>query len=200
MFLQFKINTKIILLNCPDLGGAYNATTSKIDKMWYSRYLFEFDEPILYNYYLDGFIVRLTYLRSFDNPILITLKGTKDSTLIQYKILDRQIGTDIYVELLNGNYSVISKDTKMTNIKINKQFRIDNSTINALDSLIKKTNIFKQDPRIKVIGNDGSDWLLEIHSTSGYYYMYRWSPEKESGLRQIADYLIFLSKIDEKIY
>jgi len=173
----------------------------KSDQKWFSRYLYEFDEPVLYNYYLGEDIIRLTYLRSFDKPIMIKLSRQNDSTSLNIKLLNNQIDVKILDDIFHGNYKTISDPKRLTELKENINFKIEKSTFLHLDSIIQSTNIKVEIPDNNDIkGQDGSNLLLEIHTSDGYYYIKRMNPNKDSAIWRIADYLIKTIRISEKIY
>lgn len=170
------------------------------DQKWFSRYLYEFKEPVLSNYYLGEEIIRLTYLRAFDKPIMIKLSRHDNSALLNIKILSNQIDVEIFRDLLQANYKTISDPKKLAELQENKSLRIDKPTLLHLDSLIKNTKIKSEIPADNTIsGLDGCELLLEIHSSNGYYYIKRMNPGKDSSIWKIAECLIKASKTTEKI-
>jgi len=171
------------------------------DQKWYSRYLYEFEEPVLYNYYLGHDIIRLTYLRAFDKPIMIKLSRQDDSASLNIKMLNNQIDSKILNDIFHGNYKTISDPKRLTELQENRNLKIDKSTFLHLDSLIQDTKIKDEIPdNNNIKGQDGSDLLLEIHSSNGYYYIKRMNPRNDSAIWSIANFLIKTSKTTEKIY
>lgn len=70
-----------------------NYFPTEIDKFWnehYSLYLNCFEEPILYNYYLNRDIYRFLWLRSFHDFVLITIENKENKIYLTTKILDKQ--------------------------------------------------------------------------------------------------------------
>jgi len=173
-----------------------------LSQILYSRYLYEFEEPILYNYYLGKNIVRFMLLRSFDSPLMIKLEYNSDSVILYQKFLDNRIdrvGINLYGNILGGNFNVFTEQ-RLLNMHENRKV-INNSVISTIDSLIYNSEIKKNIPTYNSIeGFDGAYWILEIHDESGYYYIYRWSPSEDTSIRKIASYLIDLSEIKMKIY
>jgi len=170
-----------------------------IHQIWFSRYLYELDEPVLYNYYLNKNIVRFTLLRTFDNPLMIKLEYNADSIILSHKHLDDQLDINLYARLLEGNLNIFTQE-KLLNMQENRNV-LNNTVASTIDSLIHHTEIKKEIPFRNVIeGLDGADWILEIHDESGYYYICRWSPNINTPIRKIASYLINLREIREEIY
>ena len=171
------------------------------DQKLFSRYLYEFEEPVLYNYYLGDDIIRLTYLRAFDKPIMIKLSRQDDSTSLNIKILNNQINVKISEDIFHGNFKTISTPKKLTEVKENRSFKIDKYTFLHLDSLIQNTKIKNEIPDNNTIsGLDGSELLVEIHSSNGYYYIKRMNPRNDSAIWKITKLLIAESKTTEVIY
>ena len=56
-----------------------------IHQRLYSKYLFELEEQILYNYFLGRDIVRFTYIPSFGHSVVIKMEKYADSTIMTLK-------------------------------------------------------------------------------------------------------------------
>ena len=167
---------------------------------WYSRYLYEFDEPILSNFYLDKEITRFTLLRSFDKPIVIRSEKSDNKFELIYKVLNKRLDDDLYVSLLkSGKYPQIDKN--LASIEICDTIKLSDSQYSKLDSLIVNSKIKNERPFLNyVIGEDGADWIIEIHNQTGYYYQIKWSPNQHKSIRKIAEYLKQLSGKKFELY
>ncbi len=166
-----------------------------------SKYLLEFEEPVLHNYYLSRDIIRFTYIPAFDHPIVIKLENRKDSSLLTVKILDYKISDSIIVSAYRGDISLISTCDNDAEWIVNKQTLIDASNFETLQMFISNLNIKDEVPFYNIAyGEDGADWIIEVHNQTGYYYNYRWSPQLDSSIRKVADYLIGISELSEYFY
>lgn len=167
---------------------------------WYSKYLYEFEEPILSNFYLEKEITRFTLLRSFDKPILIRAEKSSNNFKLIYKVLNKRLDTDLYVSLLkSGKFPQTEK--KLGSIGICDTIKLSNSQYSKLDSLIVSSKIKTEKPFLNyVTGEDGADWIIEIHTHTGYYYQVRWSPDQQKSIRKIAEYLKQLSGKKFELY
>lgn len=167
---------------------------------WYSKYLYEFEEPILSNFYLEKEIIRFTLLRSFDKPILIRAEKSSNNFELIFKVLNRRLDVDIFASLLkSGDNSQI--DENLAYIEICDTVKLSNSQYSKLDSLIESTKIKEENPFLNYItGEDGADWIIEIHSHTGYYYQVRRSPDQQKSIRKIAEYLKQLSRKNFELY
>ncbi len=171
------------------------------NQKWYSRYLYEFNEPLLYNYYLGREIIRFTLLRSFDKPLMIKIEKRKDSSLLHYKILEKQLDIEIYGELLNKNTKRLDVPERFLAIERSGEFKISNDIILQIMSIISKSKLKNLPPSLNILeGEDGAAWILEVHQETGYYYIERWSPEKDDAMYKIAEILIETGKLNEKLY
>ncbi len=171
-----------------------------ISQRIFSKYLFEFDEPVLYNFYLNRDIIRFTFIPAFDNPVVIKLENLNDSTLLTMKVLDYRINNTVIQRAFYEDPSVIASCDNPATWVVNQQSFMDYPALDSLHMLINDLKIKSEVPFYNtVVGEDGSDWIIEIHSETGYYYNERWSPPENSSIRIIAEYLIKLSKLEEYI-
>lgn len=174
---------------------------TELDQKWISRYLYEFEEPVLYNYYLREDVIRLTFLRAFDKPIMIKLSRQGDSATLNIKRLNNQIDVGVFRDLLQGNHKTISDPQKLTELQENKIVKIDKPTLLYLDSLMLNTKIKNEIPDNNTMtGFDGLELIVEIHSSSGYYFIKRMNPSKDSAIWEIAEFLMKASKSTEVIH
>lgn len=72
-----------------------------------------------------------------------------------------------------------------------------------LISLIDTSRIYTYpyENRLCILGDDGAQWIFELHTKEGYHIIDRWSPKIEDNLREIGEFLIRKSDFKkEKIY
>jgi hypothetical protein len=186
-----------------------NLDTSSVKRfsqeLWFSK------EPILFNYYLDKQIYRLTWLRSFDPAIVLRLENQSGRiTLVEKKMTLVNAWKPVPENRLHEVDSIILKH----GIGSAMEYRPDSA---ILESYIKKMprtvwlefeNLL-QDQKFKnmpstvassVLGFDGSEWILEEHKENSYHVVNRWSPgdRRYTNFRIIGDFLIDLSSYDKE--
>jgi hypothetical protein len=199
---------------------------SRIDTFglkWYSSNYLCFKEPILYNYYLGYENYRFLWVRSFNNPVLITIKHT-NRILISTKILADQPSfmTAIYIPekgpLIYKRAAIASLTYDLKSLKeefpdadsiivprfdtkiiLDKTNNISERQWIRFKELLDSCNFWKLEPTKPTFGLDGADWILEGQSQNKYQFVVRWSPK--DSFRKCCEYLIKLSAAkDEEIY
>lgn len=152
-------------VNVIDFASSSNFSYSGIESAifsinWYSRHLLALEEPALSDSSTTK-IYRFTYLRTFDNPVVIGLVNSNDTITIYWKVAD---GTSGYEP---GNIS----ESKTKQLTINDWNNFENK-INAIK--------FWSLPSIEkgLLGSDGSQWILEGKAFGKYHLVDRWCGEK----------------------
>lgn len=130
---------------------------------WYSEYLKAFEEPILIDS-LTTEIYRFTYLRTFDNPIVIRLESNNDSVIIYWKVLDGKGGYSIGKIIENKSKVLIADEWENIEKQIN--------SIKYWSLGVDK----------EIIGEDGSQWILEGKKLGKYHVVDRWCGGKISSV------------------
>lgn len=123
---------------------------------WYTKHLDALDEPVLKNS-LPTKIYRFTYLRTFDNPIVIGLENSNDTITIYWKISDGSGGYEPGIIIENQTKQLTINDWNNYESKINESKFWDLPTINK-----------------GLIGTDGSQWILEGKYLGKYHIVDRW--------------------------
>lgn len=177
---------------------------------WYSNELRNLKEPVLINSQSDK-VFRFTYLRSFDNPIVIGIENSNNKIKIYRKefgvVENKQV--EIVVESINNQQLVYSKEVEMKGgdepAKIindiskeltDKEWTDIVSAINAIDFWnLPSTNL--PDGLIQV---DGAQWILEGKEPGKYHVVDRWSGGGEitnvcKQLMKLSDLIINQSDI-----
>lgn len=123
---------------------------------WYSKHLKALNEPVLSDT-LPTKIYRFTYLRTFDNPIVIRIENNMDTISIHWKVSDGAGGYEPGNLIVNKSKQLTMKD--WSNV-------IEN--INSID--------FWNLPSIEneIYGDDGSQWILEGKELNKYHVVDRW--------------------------
>ena len=194
-----------------------NIDTFKLN--WYSSALFCADEPILFNYYQGHDIYRFLWLRSFHRPMIFSLHKEADKVWLTTKELNKQPNfLDMtYVKFVpptileNGEIdttaptygqeppidSVVKADRK-ANIILNQTKQLTIKEWTEFETLLNACSFWTTEPYKESSGLDGSEWTIEGHLKSKYWFVNRWSPK--DGFRKVGEYLIEKSGINEEIY
>ncbi|MEP1032968.1 hypothetical protein [Ekhidna sp.] len=187
--------------------------TSKVE--WFSDDLWFSDEPVLYNYFLDREIYRLTWLRSFHPAIILRLERNNgniillekkmtfiepwkpvpehrrqklDTSMVQSSALKRAI--------LDGKIGTPMEWNPDSSVVETNILKVSNKTWQEFQRLLEDKR-FDRMPTTRAwgFGTDGSEWILEKHFENEYHVVNRWSPDNNSysNFREIGDFLIDLS-------
>lgn len=176
--------------------------------VWYSSQIRPTNEKILFNYYLGFDCYRFTWLRSFHNPIVITLNRKGDHFWLTTKMLDRKPQFMGYVirELPSSEKGTIDTTERIimpngyAELKINETKELSTDEWKEFERLLTNCDYWKMFPTLhdQLPGLDGSRWIIEAHFEDKYWIVDRWTPN--DNYKQVGLYLIKLSGLDEKIY
>lgn len=185
----------------------------------YSAYLYNANEPILFNYYLGHDIYRFVWSRAFNPPIIFTLNKDEDKVWLTTKTLDRHPivmdiewtdfvppptnpdGTpDTISEYIRPEPDSVTKADRFAKIVINETKNYSNTEWTKFEQLIKDANYWGMVPTYNTIGQDGSTWIIEAHTKNKYWFVDRWAPRDNDAFRKCGEYLIKLSTLNERIY
>lgn len=153
---------------------------NKIERETFSNDIFKiyldiFQEQTLYQQ-LSYKIYRFTYLRTFDNPILIGLVNNNDSITIYWKVTDGQGGYDFGQLVINEN----------------KQLSL--IQWNDFEKIISENNFWNlSSENNEIMGFDGSEWIIEGNDMKRYHIVKRWCGY---GIKKIGMYLINLTDLE----
>jgi hypothetical protein len=161
---------------------------------------FYFKEPILYNFYLGKSIYRFSWFRSFDSPVIITIIKDGDSFVLKSKKM----------EFFNNMMEKFTKDGKgklthqdslavwlLSSPKILTDTEKTLSSIewSTFEDKLKNCSFLKL-PTIKdASGLDGSEWILEKHTSDGYKVVMRWTGDE---IKLPCEYLLDLSDCNKE--
>lgn len=186
----------------------------KIDPYnWYSSNLRLAQEKILYNSYLGFDCYRLTWLRSFDDAVFITINKQDDKywltlkkmnrPFVQYREVIKFVSPDVSEKEKKARQEEHDRmmDTLMLPPKIvaDKKIEISESDWNEFQRQLAHCdywNLQPSDPGRP--GLDGSNWIIEGHLKNKYWVVERWSPKDD--FRQCGEFLIKLSGLEDEIY
>lgn len=132
---------------------------------WFSGALSAFDEPSLSRRPAQSLrAVRLTWLRSFHDPIVVRIDAMPDGR--QRLTAKQQPGGAGF-----GPMPGLARARERVRI-----LTPDEAT--ALDAILLTNRFFESPPSGCWGGVDGAEWILEGHDPSrGYQYRKRWAPE-----------------------
>ena len=160
--------------------------TNEIDSFyltWYSRFLYAMKEPLLFNHQLDKEVYRFTWLRTFENPIMIRIEKDKNVVFLRWKMTDGKGGYE-------PGQIIIDEGRIITIPEWGKFIKLVNSAK------------FWKSQRSGAFGTDGSEWILEGVEPTRYYVTSVWLPHKQSDFYKIGALLLELTdlKIEEDKY
>lgn len=147
--------------------------------IWYSRFLYAMQEPLLYNRQLNKLTYRFTWLRTFHNPVMIRIEKDTMGISLYWKVTDGQGGYEPGKIITNNK-------KELTSLEWNKFISIVNSTN------------FWEMKREASFGEDGSEWILEGVEPTKYYVTSAWTPSKESDFYRLGDFLLKLTDLKIK--
>ena len=153
--------------------------------VWYSKKLAAMKEPNLSEYESDNETYRFTWLRSFNEPIMIRIQKVNSNFTVTVKQLSGR-----------GGY-------QSGHIIMNKTFKIKKSEWNELQTKLKQINFSQLKSENEWRGFDGAEWILEGVTKYDYHYTIRWFPGKTSSYAKCCLYFLKLSRIkivDDEIY
>lgn len=187
---------------------------------WYSSQLYPSKERVLYNYYQGQNIYRLTWLRAFDNPVIITLYKEGKKVWLTVKKLDRQpsfmktvyrIGFHLpktkdkkHPKFNPEDFKSSARDSvvlpnRLANLLINERKELTIKDWETFEQLLNSCNYWHMTPYSdERPGLDGSQWIIEASFADKYWLVDRWTPR--DCFKNCGEYLIKLSGLTEEIY
>jgi len=157
--------------------SSYKGREVFIDK-WYSKHLFAMKEPLIYSDPSPKAIYRLTWLRTFHNPVAIRIEKNGNTYQLYWKVSSGA-----------GGY----KPGKLT---IDKRKVIDKSLWNKFQNQLHELQFWTLKTNEKISGNDGSQWILEGKVGKLYHVVDRWTPNTQSNYYRCCNYLIELTDLN----
>ncbi len=171
----------------------------------YSDYLYKMSEPVLHNYELKTDVYRFTWFRSQDNPVAIRIQKTSAGAIIYVKMLDKKI-------LCPNCFGIDEREvTEKTAVIDLKPISISNKAYKDFQKFIRKNKV-QAAPHLSRKGckksNGDSEWLFEMQTDNGYYFMTRTSPGPDETGNIQDNFMYGLGKLmidmaglqNEKIY
>jgi hypothetical protein len=142
-------------------------------------YIFEDSKPVA-NFdsteLTEGY--RFFWLRTFHNPVLITIVAEGEGGQLNIRVTDGEGGYDPGRLIRNENIS-LKKD----------QMEILRKVIH--------NNPFWEDAPANQLGLDGAEWYIEVKQLNKHYKGRQWSPD-EGKIRTVGLYMLELSGLEIK--
>lgn len=123
--------------------------------------MYDLKEPSLYNYIGNGEAIRLVWLRSFENPVLIRLNNFNDTVYANIKELNLKVNENNVPRIIKDTIIVLDKEIWTQAVSILQ----DN---NFWSTPVEDTSFLKSNVK------DGTPWLLECRLRSKYHFINRW--------------------------
>ncbi len=127
-------------------------------RKWASEVLLNLREPVLYNYLGEGEFVRLIWLRTFDNSIVVRLSKFNDTVYADIKELKSKSSANDVPKILRDTATKLSLQKWWQILKTLQENNYWNET--RLDTTIE--------------AKDGIAWFLECKLRDKYHYIKRW--------------------------
>ena len=139
------------------LDTAFNRKICSFRNAWYSRHLKALEEPIIYSDTTGREFIRFTWLRTFDNPIVVRIENNNGVYFVYWKKSDGQGG------FCPGKLVVDGK--RQINV------RQWNNIVNQLN----RSNFWRLPTHNPFFGFDGAQWILEAKIDGKYHFIDRWT-------------------------
>lgn len=134
-------------------------------KKWAFETLFYLREPVLYNYSGEGESIRLTWLRTFDNPVIIRLNNFNDTVYANIKELKSKYSENDIPKIIRD--TIVAIDTKKW-----QEMLLALQKNNYWNAIYKDTSSE---------GKDGTTWFLECRLHNKYHCINRWDDGRFSS-------------------
>jgi hypothetical protein len=144
---------------------------------WYSKHLFAMKEPIIYLDKSQNEIYRFTWVRTFDNPIIVRIEKHGNTYILFWKLCNGEGGFE------------------PGELTLNEQKTIDKTTWDEFKNRINQINFWDLETNLESIAIDGSQWILEGKTSNKYHVVDRHSPYSKSKFYECCDFLIRLTDL-----
>ncbi|MEE4196267.1 MAG: hypothetical protein V2I54_01370 [Bacteroidales bacterium] len=144
---------------------------------WYSEHLYAMKEPLLFNKNLNKEVYRFTWLRTFDNPVVIRIENIGEKYKLTWKLCDGA-----------GGYTP-------GNLKIDKSVEINPEKWEMFKSKLDELDYWNMSLGRMSFGTDGSEWILEGVNKEKYKVVTVWTPSK-GKFYDACNYLLTLTDLE----
>ena len=139
------------------LDAAFNNKIDSFSDSWYSKHLSALKEPVIYSDKTNKEIIRFTWLRTFDNPIVIRIMNNSGVVFVYWKKSNGAGGYD------------------PGDLVIDEKKRIEFQQWNEIVQKLGKINFWGMPTNYPTMGLDGARWILEAKIGNKYHVVDRWS-------------------------
>ena len=174
---------------------------SKVE--WYSDLLSATKEPILTNYDIGKEIIRFTWLRTFDEKIIIRIEKTGDNIILYRKKLKHLDNNQFKTSDSSWTYPKRLYNESKFDYAKNDSRQIDLKAWDNLTNMIKEYQLCDMGTYKFSTGVDGAMWLIEFHNKEGWCLAERFTPtiEGDKKFRDIGELILKLAGLKkEEIY
>jgi hypothetical protein len=152
-------------------------TVDSFKLAWFSEHLFALNEPLLFNNETNKVTYRLTWLRTFDNPISFRIEKDESEIWIYTKV-----GSGA------GGYPP-------EKIKLNREKKVSIEEWEEFIGLLNEYDFWSLINRGDVPGTDGSQWIFEGSTPKEYSVINKRSVREGTAIYEIGSFLIDLSDL-----
>lgn len=148
---------------------------------WASADLLDVREPVLNNYSGEGEFVRLIWLRTFENPIVIRVNKFRDTVYSNIKVLK--------TKSFEAETPKIVKDTIIA---------LDENSWQEIKEPLESNAFLNATYNEDYIGKDGAIWFLEYRIPQRYHVIRRWDDGYLTS-KELNNYLVPLIKLSNEV-
>lgn len=170
-------STTLYFKTKPDYRDTTSDAVTAFVNSWFSKMLFALKEPVLKDYQGDKEIYRFTWLRSFNHPVAIRLEKQSNIVRIFSKVCGGAGGYEPGKVIFDTTFLLTQKE------------------VDGFNERLEAAKYWSMQTENNVMGNDGSEWILEVFKNGFYHMVVRWSPFDEIAFRKIGEYLLSISQI-----
>lgn len=158
----------------------WRANAMEYINQYFSKFLHAAKEPILYNDYQGQEIYRLSEFGALTAETIITVARKGEIITMKSSFWSRE--------------RIENAENGISYIESTHQQPLSMAEWDHLQILLKQCDYWNLPPFIRDLkGLDGVFWVLEGHSTDGYWIVNRWSPE--DAFSEVGKYLFQLANI-----
>jgi hypothetical protein len=182
-----------------------------------SECLMAFQAPVLSDAYHGPAVYRFIWLRSFHQPVLLTLERTESGGKLLTQLLNKHPNMGVPT-LPNPDEPGIPSEARQRRLKLAQKMAHDKrwqaelafakapavahseptvlvgpAQMQQFSSLLDQADFWQTPSCGATFGTDGAAWLLEARLGTRYHVTYRQSPAQKTQFRQYCEFLLNLS-------
>jgi hypothetical protein len=159
-------------------------------------------EPILCNFPVKKavyrFILRGIYFKgAYHGPAVIAVEREREKVYVRTKLFQYSTDTRPPFDNRSGTYN----DPPDLSYEIHSRKQLSEKDYDDLTTLVKAVKLTGLPWRPYIHGSylDGSEWTLEIQNDEGYYVTWALSPNEDSPVHKVGDWLISHSDLKNEM-